>query len=246
MSSTSDDADDPQRALHETERLRGAAEVVREVELVAADVGTMQLLADDDARHRAVRRAGARRTATTAGPASDCTASRSSSRDDLLGQPGGGEVLRRELRRRAVDAERGDHVARGLLGEGVAHARHEVLELDAVTLHGRGVERRLRGLRRALRVGEHLLLARLEQVVLDGERHPDAGDQDRERRERERDQDRAEAQRPPPQAREAVRPRAPVPPRRQRWAGCRDRRVAGGIGSLTRRRRRGSRRRAPS
>ena len=61
---------------------------------------------------------------------------------------------------------------------------HEVLQLHAVALHGGVVERRLRRRGRPLRVDQHLLQARVEQVVLDGERHPDARDDDRERGER--------------------------------------------------------------
>ena len=44
--------------MHEAERLRRVAEVVGEVELVAADVGDEQLLPDDDARERCPPSAG--------------------------------------------------------------------------------------------------------------------------------------------------------------------------------------------
>lgn len=223
------DAHDPQGRVDEAEGLRRAVQVVGEVQLVAADVGDVQLLAHHDPwyiavlsgqRHRLpplARVVGAHRVAQLVG-------------DDVLAQTCG-DVLRSDLRRGPVDTERADEVARGLLGQLRADQVHEALQTGAVALRGCGVQDALGCFGCTLRVGEHLVLARLEEVVLDRQRHPDAGDDDREGGEGQRDQDGAESQRTAPEARQTVRPRAPVSQRVQCDAGCRGRRAGRRHGS---------------
>jgi hypothetical protein len=187
------DADDPERALDEPQRLRGVLEVVREVQLVRGHPRNRELLADDDAGNRAAV-VGRHREGLPDLPVG-ARAHRLAQRlaDGVLEAQVAREVLRRGGRRRA-DPERRTHVARGLGREGALREDHHVLQLDAVALRRCAVERALGGRRAAQGVVEHLVLARDEEVVLDGERHPDARHDDGEGGQAERDQQGPEAQ----------------------------------------------------